>query len=216
MVNQLSTKTVQNVADYVKRQFGDESGVQITDQDIIRWVNAGQYEIFRRNEPVKSLGSADIVVGQHTYTFPPDVLKVQSILVNGVPVSPRSYQDAEEYILDNDPNRIQTGQPQMWWEWGGSFTLWPTPDADSVGGITIRYIKAPTSVDALTDVLAVPDTLFNRLVEFVMGQAYELDENWAAADNKAAQFSQNLDSQAGDHNTQFNTYPVITVLEEDL
>ena len=216
MVNQLSSKTAQQVADYVKRQFGDESGVQIQDADIFRWINAGQYEIFRRNEPIKATGTADLISGQHTYTFPNDVLKVQSILVNGIPVSPRSYQDAEEYVLGNDPNRVQTGQPQLWWEWGGSFTFWPTPDVDATGGITIRYIKTPNNISNLADVLSVPDTLFNRLVEFVMGQAYELDENWAAADSKAAQFAQNLDSQAADKNIQYATYPVITVLEEDL
>ena len=36
-----STYTGTDVSSYVKRQFGDESGVQITDEDIVHWINAG-------------------------------------------------------------------------------------------------------------------------------------------------------------------------------
>jgi hypothetical protein len=210
-----ATRTVQNVVDYVKRQFGDESGVQITDADVIRWVNAGQDEIFRRNEPVKASSVANIVSGQHTYQFPADVLKVQSLLYNGKPVKVMSYQEAEEYLLDEDPNRVQTGVPEIWYEWGGDFTLWPTPDANIVGGLSIKYVKAPAAVVNVNSVLATPDVYFNRLVEFCLQQAYELDENWAAAESKAQQFGENVQQQAGNGATQANTYPRITVLEED-
>lgn len=211
-----ATKTAQRVVDYVKRQFGDESGVQVTDADIFRWINAGQEEIFRRNEPVKATSTADLIAGQHTYTFPAGILKVQSLLVNGVPIPVRSYQEAEEYLLSQDPARTETGDAQIWYEWGGDFTIWPTPDKNLVGGITIKYVKAPAEVDAVTDVLSIPDIYFNRLVEFVLAQAYELDENWAAAEAKTNQFGQNLDMQMNDANTQHNTYPRITVLDEDL
>ena len=211
-----STKTAQRVIDYVKRQFGDESGVQIQDADIFRWINAGQEEIFRRNEPMKATGTADLVSGQHTYNFPGDILKVQSVLVNGVPIERRSYQEAEEYLLSQDPKRVETGDARIWYEWAGDFTLWPTPDKDLTGGIVIKYIKAPADIAAADAVLSIPDIYFNRLVEFVMSQAYELDENWAAADAKAAQFGQNLDSQMNDTNTQHDTYPRITVLDEDM
>jgi len=211
-----STKTAQRVIDYVKRQFGDESGVQITDADIFRWINAGQEEIFRRNEPAKATSTTDVVAGQHTYTFPSGILKVQSLLVNGVPIERRSFQEAEEYLLSQDPGRVETGDARIWYEWGGDFTIWPTPQGNYTGGITIKYIKSPDDVTSTSDVLSIPDIYFNRLIEFVMSQAYELDENWAAAENKAVQFSQNLDSQSNDTNTQHDTYPRITVLDEDM
>ena len=44
------TLNIQDVANRVKRTFGDESGVQVTDDDIIRWVNDAQLEISRQNE----------------------------------------------------------------------------------------------------------------------------------------------------------------------
>lgn len=213
---QTATKKVSDVLSYVQRQFGDESGVQITNDDIVRWVNAGQYEIFRRNEPVKATSSADLVAGQYTYTFPGGILKIQSILINGIPVRPMSYQEGEEYVVKKDPNRVNTGQPEIWYEWGGDFTVWPIPDSSAVGGITIKYVKAPTDVTATTDTLSTPDPYYNRLLEFVLQQAYELDENWNAATMKANQFGTNLNSQMNATGVEYATYPRITVLDEDL
>lgn len=211
------TKRVSDVAAYVKRQFGDESGVQITDDDIIRWVNAGQDEIFRRNEPLKATSTANLVAAQDSYTFPNNVLKVQSITVSGTPIPYRSYQEAEEYILANDPNRIETANvPSIWYEWGGEFVFWPIPAINGTLAIKIRYVQAPTNVSALTSLLSIPDTYFNRLVEWVSSQAYELDENWGAASAKAEQFGTNLDSQATADSVQYDTYPRITVLEDDM
>ena len=37
-----TTKTALDVANYVKRQFGDESGTQMTDADIWRWIDSAQ------------------------------------------------------------------------------------------------------------------------------------------------------------------------------
>lgn len=210
------SRTAQEILKYVQRQFGDESGVQITEDDVVRWINAGQDEIFRRNEPIKATSSADLVAGQHTYEFPGDILKIQSILVNGVPIESRSYQEGEEYVLSNDPLRTQTGAPQIWYEWGGEFTFWPTPDKDSLAGIVVKYIKSPVRLTNISSDLSIPDTYFNRLLEFVLQQAYELDENWSAADMKASQFGTNLDSQMNQGSVQYDTYPRITVLEEDM
>lgn len=210
-----SSHTVNDVLNYVKRQFGDEAAIQISDADIIRWVNAGQDEIFRLNEPVKSSVTANLVAGQGTYTFPDGILRVQSIYVNGLPVEYKSTQEAEEYILQYDQSGVQTDIPQVWYEWGGSFTLYPTPNANLTNGIKFNYIKAPTPVTSGANSLSIPDVYYNRLIEYVLQQAYELDENFNAADMKAAQFSQNMQGYGNKDEIKFNTYPTITVLEED-
>lgn len=217
---QTITKRVSDVDAYVKRQFGDESGVQITSDDIIRWINAGQMEIFRRNEPIKATSTADLTAGTDTYTFPSfffSILKIQSILVNNTIVEYRSYQEAEEYVLANDPNKVQTADtPLIWYEWGGEFTFWPVPAVSATNGIKIRYIPAPTAVSLQTDLLSIPDTYFNRLLEFVLAQAYELDEDWGAASAKAEQFGTNLDSQVAQDSVETDTYPRITILVDDM
>ena len=48
------TKTVQDVLLSVKRQFGDESGVQVTDSDIVRWVDDAQREISMNNPEINA------------------------------------------------------------------------------------------------------------------------------------------------------------------
>lgn len=210
-----STHTVDDVYKDVTRQFGDEAGVQITQEDVFRWVNSGQEEIVYNNTPIKSVATADIIGGTSTYTFPDNIYKVQSLHVNGVKVDYRTFQEAEEYIIKEDPNKVVTGNPVIWYEWGGTFMLWPTPNADKTAGITIYYIPAVPRVSQLTDLLFIPDPYYNRLLEYVMAQAYELDENWDGAQIKATQFDQGIQKQDRS-SIQYDTYPLITILEEDM
>ena len=210
-----ATHTVDDVYKYVTRQFGDESGVQITQDDIFRWINAGQDEILRRQKPIKATATADLVGGQTTYTFPDNILEVQALHVDGVKLNYRSFQEAEEYILNEKSADILAGEPRIWYEWGGNFILWPKPTKSLTGGITIYYIPAVSKVDALTDTLSIPDSFYNRLIEYVMSQAYELDENWEGASNKTNQFEKNMQDYDRRDSVQYDTYPTITVLEED-
>lgn len=208
---------VQDVIKHVQRQFGDEAGIQVVSDDIIRWINAGQSEIFRKAEPLKGQVAADIVAGQATYALPTEnIMRIQSVLVNNLPVPQRSTQEVEEYILDQDPNMTGTGQPALWSEWGGNITFYPVPEITVVGGLLLRFIQGPTNVVAPTDLLSIPDAFYNRLVEYVLQQAYEMDENFPASDAKAAQFAQNLEQQTGKDQVMSNTYPTILVLDEDM
>ena len=212
-----ATQTVSDVSTYVKRQFGDEAGVQITDADIIRWINLGEREIFLRNKPIKARGVADTVAGQYAYTFPDDILEVQTLTCNGQPVERRSFQEAQEYIFKNDPQHTIQGQPNIWYEWGGDFMFWPIPSDNASEAIAIYYVKSPITITDIGSTLSVPDSYYGRLLEFVMAQAYELDENWAAAQVKAEQFDSSVASQDNDDDyTEVDTYPRITVLAEDM
>lgn len=212
-----SSHTVNDVLTAVKRQFGDEAAIQVTDADIIRWINSAQDEIFRLNEPVKSSTTTALVAGQGAYTFPPGIriLRVQSVYTNGIPIPQRGVQEAEDFILDVDPTQSSTGDPQFWWEWAGSINLYPKPATASATGLRLNYIAYPARVTTGADTLGVPDVYYNRVLEYCMQQAYELDENFQAADVKAAQFNQNLLSSIGKDQVSPNVYPTITVLEED-
>ncbi len=208
------THTLNDIIRHVKRQFGDEASVQVSDEDIAAWTNQGQAEIFNRVEPIKSSINTDLIAGQAIYEFPADVSRVQAIYVNGLPIEQLSTQEAEEYVLKNDPNSTVTGQPQIWSEWAGSFTFYPIPE---VGGtIQLRYIRKPTQVTLDAVALSVPDPFYNRLLEYVLQQAYELDENFTASQLKGDQFANNLVTQPNRESVSSNTYPTITVLDEDL
>jgi hypothetical protein len=212
-----TTYKVSDVTMYVKRVFGDESAVQLTDDDICRWINAAQREILTTNKVLKALATADLLNGVFQYTFPSqNILEVQSILINNRKMDYRSFQEAEEYIIKTDPDRVLTGDPTMWYEWGGVFYIYPTPTTDSPAGIQIFYVNAPTTVTVPTDLLSLPDSFFNRIVEYCLSQAYEMDEDSQNSQYKLGQFAKGLDVMSNAESMMGNdTYPRITVLEDD-
>lgn len=214
---QTATKKVSDIANAVTRQFGDESGVQVTTADIIRWVNQGQLDIARRQRLIKAKATANSIAGTGDYTFPADVLFVQQVTVNGLPVEYRSFEEASEYIKANDPTRFSTGQPSIWYEWAGTYSFWPIPDTSITGGIAVYYIQAPVVIDELTDNLTIPDTSFNTLLEYCMQQAHEMDEDWTAANVQGQKYEAAI-LQDGQDNNDVNqsTYQRITVLAEDM
>jgi hypothetical protein len=210
------THTVQHVLTYVKKQFGDFSGVQVTDTDIYAWIDAAQLEIFSRNQPVKRISTSDVVAGQYKYTFPDNILKVERIRINGITIDYMSFQEADEYINTTDPNNTSSSTPQVWYEYGGQFMFWPVPDTSIVGGIEIFNVPAPAAVTAPSNLLSVPDVYYNRLLEEVLRHAYEMDENFEAAQVKGSQFSEGLNLQSLQSSQDITTYPRITVLEDDM
>jgi hypothetical protein len=66
-----------------------------------------------------------------------------------------------------------------WYLWANQIYLWPIPsDADGTKIITVNYSSMPTNVSSPADILGLPDRYYDRIVEFVMAKAYELDEDW--------------------------------------
>jgi hypothetical protein len=211
-----TTKTAASVIAAVKRQFGDEAGVQVTDTDIIRWINDAQREILTANRVFKAKALTNIVAGTYEYTFPTEpIIDVQSIWVNGKRIEFKPFQEYEEYVVSADPTRATTGTPAIWTEWAGSFIFWPTPDVSVSNGITIYYTKGPTDVVNPGDTLSVPDLYLNRIIEYCMGQAYELDEDYQASQYKLSQFTEGLGTQDDTMMPSQTFYPRITVLDED-
>lgn len=212
MTLNITSKTVQDVASTVKRQFGDESGVQVTDSDIYRWVNDGQKEIVTKNKVIKGKATIVAVPGQSDYTLPEaNIAAIESIHWAGIPIVGVAYPEVEKYILGH-PTLFEggTGTPAMWYEWAGTVTFWPTPAA--ADQITLLYTRMPDHVSSLTDLLSVPDKYFNMLLKFVLAQAYEMDEDWEASNFKTQQFTDDLNTTADDErSTQNMTYPVINV-----
>ena len=210
------TKKVSDVAKYVKRQFGDESGVQITDDDIIMWVNAGQAEIANTNNVLQASATKTLTVGVGAYSLGADmpIESIRSVHTNNIKCQFINFNDYEKYITDNDPDGTKTGRPDTWTEWGGQVLLYPTPD--STYTLTVYYRAAPTICTSADDLLTLPDKYFQRIVDYAMAQAFELDENFNAHEAKMDRLDSKLVSMAGDEDKGgTDTYPRITVLEDD-
>lgn len=212
-----STYKASDVAASIKRTFGDESGVQVIDSDIIRWINAAQLEIVDSNKILKGSATTLSVADQEAYSLTSlSILTINSIHYEGVKLAYKTFHEAEQYITSEDPTKLQRGTPEFWYEWAGEVMLYPIP-AESDKAIKLYFLTIPAKITALTDDLSVPDNYFNRVVEFVMANAYEMDENLGAYQAKYGQFRDNiLNMSQNEEVSQVDTYSTITVMPEDM
>lgn len=207
---------VSEIAARIKRQFGDESGVQVTDDDIYRWVNDAQKDIAMAQTLLETVATTPIVANQNEYTLPLNILTLRSIRVLGNKIKVLSLQEAEEYIPNFDLSSAWiTGVPEVAWIWANTIALYPVPNTS--GSLKVYYTRNPIEITAGTDTPELPTKYHLRIVEYCLAQAYEMDENWDAAGNKVSQFSSSINAMRDDEKwTDRSFYPTITVLEEDL
>lgn len=208
-----ATRTVADVLTAVKRQFGDEAGVQLSDADIIRWINDAQDVIVSKNKVLKAKSTTAAVNGQASYTFPSDnIHQVESLHFNGYRVPNMAFPEAEEHIFAADPLNVALGDPVLWYEWGGTFTFWPTPNSTSA--IDIYFTRRPTPVVNSASVLSLPDKYYQDVVRYVMQQAYEMDEDFQNSAAKMQQFEAGLNEKSEEERTAQNmTYETITTYD---
>jgi hypothetical protein len=212
------TRTALEVSTSVKRQFGDESGVQVTDADILRWINDAQYEIVTKNPEVNpGMVTVNVTAGQTVYpllTNVPDMLIIHSIHFRGQYLNNMPFMEAQQQIIRSDDTSTDS-TPQIWYEYAGTLNLWPIPSVSYNAGLTIFYSKAPTVITTMGQTLSVPDSYFKALVDYCLTQAHEMDDNFNSAGVKAQQFETALQVQANRTHSQDAMYPTIQMLPED-
>lgn len=207
------TKTVNDVAKSLKRQMGDEAEVVITDADIVRWIDDGQVEIVTNNQSLNLVKAVtSIVTGKAEYPLMQDEAFSGLLLVNSIHYKNRrlksvTFQEAEEFMLTDTENA--GGVPSLWYSVAGVLHLYPVPEEDIDGGLSIFFTKAPRKVKDLTQSLDVPDSYFNALVEYCMSKAYEMEENTQMSQMKTQQFEKSLNIQQ--HRTVPQTAEFLTI-----
>lgn len=198
----------------VKRTFGDESGVQLDESDILRWANEGLLAIIARNRVLRTKSSQSTVIGQADYDFASlSIYEISSLELNGQFLPNVPFEDAELRIMALDPQRTQTGQPQYWYVWDDVFTLWPVPDA--AYSLTLRYVRTPAKLTGMTtDVIDIPDKYYSALTDYILSKCYEMDEDWQAQQAKVQAFEAavNMHGQE-ERSAQEMSYPVIREVE---
>lgn len=213
----ITTKSSADVIMDVKRTFGDESDTQIDDSDIIRWINRAQFEIVMRTP---ELGAAvmvtDLIGGMADYPLTvtvPTILTVQSIHINGRPVKHLQFQEAEE-ILMKGPD-VSVGVPNFWYERAGVVTFNPVPQDTITNGLKIYFNKRPEDITSSSQPLSVSDHYYNSIVNFVLEQAYLLDENTQLASAVSSKFDQGVIMMKERTATQSDYYPYIGMTDEE-
>lgn len=204
--------TVAEIAVRVKRQFGDEAGAQITDTDIMRWINDAQRDIAIKNSLLQAKATAPLVVGQQEYSLPVNVLSIHSVKVNQQKLQALSLQEMDELVGDTTSG---TGFPTSYYIWASSIMLYPIPQSAS-DILNIYFTRQPTAVDDVGDVPDLPSAYHSRIVEYCLAQAFELDSDMASYQAKMAQFNSGVGElkQTADYGQQ-DVYPTISVSAAD-
>lgn len=212
---------VQDIVNRVTRTFGDEASVQITTDDIIRWVNDAQLEICINNEQLLQTSAVtDIVAGQKEYSLPANVAALRSLTYKGFRIKHMSFAEFNEYLdgysAAQGVSPYGPGIPEVFMVWENKITLFPAPNTSIVGGMKIYYSKQPDSVGTLADPLSVPLAYHVSVADYCLARAYELDEDLEKAAFSKGRFDQT--NQQLNDKQQWEAreyYPRITTLPED-
>lgn len=208
----------------VQRQFGDEAAVQVTEADIIRWINDGQREIVKHNEELlEKTATTSTVAGQQEYTLPADLMIFRSLTYKDTGMNSfqklkgYSFNQFNELIDQWDGTDYPEGVPTVYTQYAGKFILFPIPVLSLTNSIKIYYNRKPTDVSTGASTVDLPDQYFEVLVKHCLSQAYEMDEDWEAAGAKLTEVASDLKLLKGREDwKEQEFYPVITIRQEDL
>lgn len=206
---------VSEIATRVKRQFGDEAGAQITDADIIRWCNDAQTDIAINNDLLQVSAYTATTAGTQKYTVPSNLLILRSVKWQGVKLQMVSMEEADALTLSTSTTS-PAGVPNTYWQFARQIYLWPIPAANGTSDLVLYYTRQPVAITAVGDTPELPLQYHNRLVEYCIAQAAELDDNLQQYAMKMQQFKSGIDNLK-DNATweQHDVYPSITASLRD-
>lgn len=207
----------------VKRIFGDESAVQVTDADITRWANDAQRAIVLSNEGLlEQIATLNLVADQQEYSLPSDCLILSTITCkNSTQLSyfrlhGYSLTQFNEYVDGWDGTTFGSGQPSIYTVFASMVRLFPVPSTAVVNGLKFFYCKNPPELVNDADVLSLPLVYHNAVVNFCLKNAYELDEDWQTSGLKGSQVVDDMHlARNRDAWKNQETYPTITILSDD-
>lgn len=206
--------TVSDIFIRVQRQFGDETSAQVTVDDVTRWVNDAMREIAIKNDLLQVKGSQDATASTIAYTLPVDIAKLQSVKYKGISLRSSSLQQIDEMIQSKDLTVVQgypLGTPEYYWIYANQINLYPAPDSSLAGAMTIYYTRHPVPVTQSDDTPELSAEYDNRIVEYCLAQAFELDANFDVASIKMGSFRQGVADLKGEKDwTPQEFYPFIT------
>lgn len=214
---------VSDVITRVRRTFGDEAAVQVTDEDIIRWLNDGQIEIVKHNDgALQKTGFLNLVADQSQYALPADLFILRSLrykfsdMLSFSILRYKNMQEFDDSIDGWDGNAYTSGNPQFFTRYEGNVILFPIPNQSMASGLKVLYNQQPTTLTSTSDALALPLIYHNTLTTYCLWQASLLDEDHEPALMYRSEFQSDMGMlRTREVSDPVATYPTITVLEYD-
>ena len=217
------TLTGLDLAADVKVQFGDESGVQITDEMILRWINKGVRDVTANSPYLERVKTTNLLAGRAEYDLNTilagdNMQSLHSVMANGVLVTMVPFNQWQTMIATKqiESQQAESG-PRIGTEFAGRLSFWPVPKESISAGLTIYFTADPKPITALSETLPVPDRFYNSLSKFCLSQAYEMDESGELAATALEQSRLDLAKQVEMKHIQPTAfYPQIVLDEADL
>lgn len=216
----MATLTGTQVANRVKRQFGDEAGAQINDTMILDWINDGQAEIVQRTDELfQTKATASTTAGTAEYSLPTvatNIIRMNRVFYKGNSIRPISIQQAEELYPEKDMTPRPQGIPEAYWIWANKIIFEPAPDATGAF-LTVYFQTYPTNLAAIGDSLTLPERYHLKVVDYCIAKAAELDDDDERFLNKMAAFNADVDQMQQDtYWENQNLYPFPALSMEDM
>jgi hypothetical protein len=161
----------------VQRQFGDDSGAQITQTDIIRWINQAMVDIARKTDCVQDHKEASVTAGDNNYGLPDDFLNVRKVTYNDSPLQSTTMEIADIMWPERMLSASGGGNPQYYYIWAKVLYLYPTPATTGSGNLDIYYSRLPAAVTGTLDVPEIPVTYHEDIEKYCLSKAKELDDS---------------------------------------
>lgn len=201
----------------VKRQFGDETGSQIEDDDIFRWINEGQFQISRRTGSAEVSTSIPFTLNgsvyNHKYNLPVDFFKFKFVELDGRRLQGLQPEQLATMYPELDSTSAQSGFSKFYSVSRtatnqSQITVAPIPG--QAGNLEVTYIRKPPLVRISTDDLTIPEEFHNTLLTFCLAKAKQLDGDDEASMAMAAQFKAEVQEDSHDEkHKDEGTYPFI-------
>lgn len=199
---------VSDIQTRVKQTVGDDSGVIITDADILRWINDAQFEVVRQTDCLTKIatGSLDTT---GVIALPADFYKTIRFVVKDVVLKAMSQQDIDRY--GDQINQSGFNHNFL----AGYFfvrhgNLYFNPNGLNGENYRLEYVHTPATLTTANETPVVPLVYHVQLVEYCLGQAWaRLNEPNKAA-NSNTKFMGELLGLVTDNNWRHSdSYPVI-------
>lgn len=218
--------TGERIAKRVKRLFGDESGVQVTNDDVIDWLNDAMVEAAVQNGSINIQRRYAPALEGFTEVTLPDSVNLAAVHTvsyrNGsdsayTPLTFISFNQFEQLFPDWNKSKAR-GCPEFYTTASkGRFYVYPAPSVDDGLGYSVLYNSFFSEVTDLLVTMDISPRYFQYLLEYCLMKAYEMDENWEAADRKASFIQSTLNSLASsDSDLNQSKYPSVAVSPEDM
>lgn len=198
----------------VQRQFGDESGAQITRSDIIRWANDGQVDITRKTEILQVHSETDTIKDDGSYDLPFDHIRLRRISYRGDRLDRIELEELDELVPQQE--KQAASHPKYYYVWGRKIWLYPKPSRNGEGKLDAYYVKMPDELKVDQDVPEIPVHMHEDIIRYCLARSKELNEDDSKAQEVMFDYENRIAlSKDEAQNPEVASYPSVRDIEAD-